>query len=248
MGRLFINSMKHIFLLLFFFSFYLATAQDTLYYNKEWQEVPQGEATYYTVDQRPGEDGNDLSRKTYWINGQIYRERSFTEKDEKLTLEGIQKTWYENGQLFYTENYRKGERHDELLAYWEDGSKRRHDIFKKGKLKSGRTWDREGKEIEHFPVMVPAMFPGGQQALQAYLKDNIPHNPKQPNNTTVHLVVSLRVTKEGKVEILKILDEAPHWYIAVTINTLTNMPRWKPGTFMGEPINVIYALPVTFRK
>lgn len=238
--------MKNIFILLFLFSLSFATAQDTLYFDEDWNESHPQRASYFTIDERPGQNGADLTRKTYWINGQIKSERSYTEKKEVLTLEGVQKTWYENGQLFYIENYRKGKRDGELLAFWEDGTKRRHDFFKKGKLKSGKTWNQNGEEIEHFPVMIPAMFPGGQKALQAYLKENIPRNPEQPKNTLVRVKVSIRINKDGAVEIIKVLEEAPHWYMAVTINALQNMPRWEPGEFMGEPVNVKYALPVTF--
>ena len=92
------------------------------------------------------------------------------------------------------------------------------------------------------------MFPGGQQALQEYLKEKLPHNPQQPKSTEVRLVVSIIIDKEGKARVRKIIEEAPFWYIATTTAVIENMPAWKPGEYMGEPINVFYALPLTFRK
>lgn len=239
--------MKNYFFLFLLFSSAVLQAQDTLYLDSDYSEVLPEDAVYFQVDSRD-DSGEDLLRKTFWINGQIKSERNFLEKNEKLTADGMSKFWYENGQLYYSQNYRKGERHGELLAYWADGSPRRHDIYKNGKLKSGKVWDRNGQEIDHFPVLVPAKFPGGQQAINAYLKKHLPVNSAQKKNTEVRVVVSIRVDKEGYISHVKIVEGAPHWYNAVTINALMQMPRWNPGMHMGEPINVRYTLPVTFRK
>lgn len=223
-------------------------AQDTLYLNEKYKETTPEEAIYYRIDDRNTPGDQDLIRRTFYKNGNLKSETPYHEKKEKLIPTGIWKFYYENGQLFYSQPYKKGERNGELVAFWEDGSKRRHDVYKKGKLQSGKVWNIEGEEIEHYPVLVPARFPGGKYALNDYLRDNIPHNPSQPDNTEVRVVISLLITKDGSVEILEVVEEAPQWYIAVTINTLKNMPKWEPGRFMGDPINVKYALPVTFKK
>ncbi len=226
-----------------------AHGQDTIYLNRDYQEIEAGKAEYYRVEETKGAGEKEVIRRTYWITNQIKSERSFIEKKDQLIPEGLQKFWYEGGQLYYTENFKKGKRHGDLIAFWEDGSKRRHDHFKKGKFKSGKIWNRQGEEIEHFPVMVPATFPGGQKAIAAYLKANIPPAPKsQKKGTEVRVVVSIRINKEGQVSEIDLIDKAPPWYHAVTFHALSTMPRWNPGKHMGEPVNVSYTLPVIFRK
>lgn len=232
----------------FFFILTFTHAQDTLYLDKEYQEVEPVNAQYYRIDERKGPEGKDITRKTYWIHKQIKSERSLKEKKGQLIPQGLQRFWYEDGQLYYTENFQKGKRHGDLIAFWQDGSKRRHDHFKKGKLKSGKVWNRQGEEVDHFPVMIPASFPGGQKAIAAYLKANLPLPESQKTGTEVRVVVSIRINKEGYISKIDIIDGAPHWYNAVTINALSNMPRWNPGKHMGEPVNVKFTLPITFRK
>lgn len=243
-----ILTMKIFLLLSFFFSSSLLLAQDTLYLDSDYNKVLREDAEYFQIDYWNGSGEQDLNRKTFWKNGILKSERNFLSKNGKLIPHGISKFWYENGQLYYSQNYKKGERHGELLAFWEDGTPRRQDYFKNGKLKSGTVWDKSGKKVEHFPVLIPAMFPGGQQAIQAYLKKHLPVNPVQKNGTEVRVVVSIRIDKVGDINEVEIIEGAPHWYNAVTINALTKMPRWNPGMHMGEPINVRYTLPVIFRK
>lgn len=241
--------MKHLLPLVTFLFFSLTLfSQDTIYFNKDWEIVSPEQAAYFRVDRKISSEKADLQQTTYFINGQIKASKSFRIKNDKKVPEGEHKNWYDNGQLWYTENYKNGKRDGELLAFWEDGSKRRHDYYKKGKLKSGRVWNRQGREEEHFPVMVPASFPGGQEALAGFLKEHLPVPDSQQTGTEVRLLVKIRINKEGNIDEIKSIEGAPHWYNAVTISTLSRMPKWNPGSFMGDPINVWFSLPVIFRK
>ncbi len=240
--------MTRTFTLLFLFFIAFTNAQDTIYLDQDFKETIADNAAFYRIEQRNAAGDPDIIRSTYRIDGQITRQRSFVEKKKDLILYGLQKTWYDNGQLFYTETYKKGERHGELIAFWEDGSKRRHDIYKKGKLKSGTVWNERGEEEEHFPVMIPAEFPGGQKAISEYLRDNLPVPEAQQASTVVRMRVKIRIGKEGQIDKIEIIEGAPHYYNAVLTQTLINMPKWNPGSFMGDPVNVWYTLPVSFRK
>lgn len=232
----------------FLMCFLPVQAQDTLFLNKDYKETDRSEAFFYRIDDRTTPGDHDLIRKTFWINGNPKSEIPFLEKKDDLTQNGLARFWYENGQLHYSQEYKKGERHGELVAFWENGRKRRHDFFKKGKFRSGKVWNEQGVEIEHFPVMVPAMFPGGQQALQDYLKERLPVNANQPKNTEVRFVVPFLVDKKGKIQVLEVKEQVPEWYLITSKLVLENMPAWNPGKHMGEPVKVFYALPLTFRK
>lgn len=235
------------FLILIFFPI-IITAQDTIYLDQNYEKTTPANAAYYQIDDRKKSGDQDLIRYTYKIDGQLLRLRSFKEKRRKLSLHGLQKSWYDTGQLFYQETYRKGERDGELLAYWKDGSKRRHDSYKRGKLTLGKVWNKKGEEEEHFPVMIPAEFPGGPKAISDYLRDNLPVPETQQVNTIVRTRVKIRIGKEGYIDKIEIIEGAPHYYNAILTQTLANMPKWNPGSFMGDPVNVWFTLPVTFRK
>ncbi|MGB7842144.1 MAG: hypothetical protein WBL21_05095, partial [Salinimicrobium sp.] len=141
--------MKNRFYLLLLISVSFVQAQDTIYLDEKYKETNPKEAIYYRIDDRETTGDQDLIRKTYWRDGQIKSETPYLEKKDKLVPTGLWKFWYENGQLFYSQHYKKGERHGELVAFWKDGSRRRHDNYKKGKLKSGKVWNKHGEEIEY---------------------------------------------------------------------------------------------------
>lgn len=237
---------------LLFFSFLISStfsfSQDTIYLNTDYKETLPGNAIYFQVEERPSSGEQDLVTTLYRISGDIVKQRSFWNKGNKLTMHGLQKTWYDNGQLFYQETYKNGKRHGDLIAYWEDGSRRRHDTFKNGKLKSGKVWNRKGQVEEHYPVMIPAEFPGGQKAITEFLKENLPVPDTQKANTVVKTRVRIKIGTDGYIQEIKVVEGAPHYYNAILTQTLLNMPKWNPGSFMGEPINVWYTLPVNFTK
>ncbi|HPD64760.1 MAG TPA: energy transducer TonB [Bacteroidia bacterium] len=90
-------------------------------------------------------------------------------------------------------------------------------------------------------------FPGGEVALQKYLKDNIRYPEIERDNGIQGLVVvSFVVEKDGsvnKVEILKgvtpnINDEA--------IRVIKAMPKWSPGKQRGKPVRVTINVPIRF--
>lgn len=237
---------------LLFFSLLISStfsfSQDTIYLDSDYKEVLPVNAVYFQVEDRTAPGEQDLLTSLFRINGEIMKQRSFLEKGKKTILHGLQKTWYDNGQLFYQETYKNGKRHGDLMAYWEDSSRRRHDTFKNGKLKSGKIWNRKGQEEEHYPVMISAEFPGGQKGIADYLRKSLPIPETQKSGTEVRLLVRIRIGKDGFIDQIDIIEGAPHWYNAVTTSALLNMPQWKPGYFMGDPVNVWYTLPVTFRK
>ena len=235
------------FLLLLLFTTVL-TAQDTIYLDLNYNEILPENAVYFQVEDRNAPGEQNLITTLYRTNGEIVKQRSFLEVRKKLTLHGLQKTWYDNGQLYYQETYKKGKRHGDLLAYWEDGSRRRHDSFKNGKLKSGRIWNRQGQEEEHYPVMIPAQFPGGEKAIAEFLRKNLPVPESQERNTVVKTLAKIRIGTDGYIQEIKIVEGAPHYYNAILTQTLLNMPKWNPGSFMGEPIELWYTLPVNFSK
>ena len=235
------------FLLLLLFTTVL-TAQDTIYLDLNYKEILPENAVYFQVEDRNAPGEQNLITTLYRTNGEIVKQRSFLEVRKKLTLHGLQKTWYDNGQLYYQETYKKGKRHGDLLAYWEDGSRRRHDSFKNGKLKSGRIWNRQGQEEEHYPVMIPAQFPGGEKAIAEFLRKNLPVPESQERNTVVKTLAKIRIGTDGYIQEIKIVEGAPHYYNAILTQTLLNMPKWNPGSFMGEPIELWYTLPVNFSK
>lgn len=230
-------------------SFTFLSAQEKIFMNEKYEVVKDSSlATFYKIEEKISAGDAEVLRKTYRINGQISAEQYFSMKKGKTVNEGRHRFWYESGEPFYELEYKNGERHGELVAWWKDGSKRRHDFYKNDKFKSGTVWNEQGEETEHFLYYVPASFPGGNDQIPKYLTDNLPVPEKQKTGTTVKVAVIFTINKEGIINNVQIIEGAPHWYNSVTTQVLTNMPRWTPAMWFGEPVPSSFGLPVSFRK
>ena len=91
-------------------------------------------------------------------------------------------------------------------------------------------------------------FPGGTQALFKFISENLEY-PQHAIDGQIEgrVVVQFVVDKTGKVgniqavrSIDKLLDQA-------AIDVVRALPAWKPGMQNGQPVNVRYTLPVSFK-
>lgn len=92
------------------------------------------------------------------------------------------------------------------------------------------------------------VFPGGQEALVAYLVKNIvyPQKAKEKGIQGV-VLVSFTVTKTGKVADVKVKRGVDDLLDAEALRVIKGMPDWKPGEKDGQPVDVAMVLPVSFK-
>ncbi len=98
-------------------------------------------------------------------------------------------------------------------------------------------------------VEIPPSFPGGMEALNRYLHDNIryPHLAME-NEISGKVFVQFVVDFEGSVKDVKVVgrhvgggcDEE-------AVRVIKGMPKWKPGKQNGQTVAVYYNLPVNFQ-
>ena len=120
-------------------------------------------------------------------------------------------------------------------------------------------------------VEVMPEFPGGMQALMEYLAGNIKYPPiAEEMGVQGRVIVQFVVDKTGKISQARCIRGVPAPVApanatdaekvvyekkgegAYAINqealrVVESMPAWKPGIQKGQPVNVRYTLPVTFR-
>ncbi|MBR0065019.1 MAG: energy transducer TonB [Paludibacteraceae bacterium] len=92
-------------------------------------------------------------------------------------------------------------------------------------------------------------FPGGNTAMMAYLMESV-HYPKdaQESQKEGRVICSFVVTKEGKINDAHVVKSSGTESLDTeALRVINAMPDWKPGTEDGEPVNVHFTLPVTFK-
>lgn len=94
-------------------------------------------------------------------------------------------------------------------------------------------------------------FPGGEKAMLQWLSEHIQYPAEiKPADMPekVRVVVKFVVDKNGRAVNPEIVRGGGEPYNAEALRVIGEMPRWKPGTLNGEPVDVHYSLPVNFRK
>ena len=90
-------------------------------------------------------------------------------------------------------------------------------------------------------------FPGGGEAIEKYLNDNIKY-PKvaRENDVQGRVEVSFVVERDGTLSNIRVARSVDPFLDKEAKRVILSMPRWKPGKKDGNEVRVRYKLPVTF--
>lgn len=90
-------------------------------------------------------------------------------------------------------------------------------------------------------------FPGGEQALRAYLQKSLNY-PKvaAENNVQGRVFVTFVVNGKGEIEDIKVVRGIGSGCDAEAMRVVRNMPKWEPGIQNNKPVKVKMTLPVNF--
>lgn len=91
-------------------------------------------------------------------------------------------------------------------------------------------------------------FPGGISAMYKYIAERIRY-PKMAQQMMVEGKVFLKfvVLKNGEIGDMKILKGVGYGCDEEAVRVISQMPKWNPGMQNGEPVNVYYTMPISFK-
>lgn len=94
----------------------------------------------------------------------------------------------------------------------------------------------------------PPTFPGGTAALYSFLSNNMRYPAQaQEEGVSGRVLVKFTVTKTGSVTNVTVARGKHPALDAEAVRVVKMMPKWNPGRKNGQPVNVSYNLPVTFK-
>jgi FKBP-type peptidyl-prolyl cis-trans isomerase FklB len=97
-------------------------------------------------------------------------------------------------------------------------------------------------------VDVQPEFPGGSQALNAYLGNNVKYpSAAVERGAQGKVVVSFVVERDGSISQARVVRAVDQDLDREALRVILAMPRWKPGSMGGKNVRVRYELPITFR-
>jgi len=91
-------------------------------------------------------------------------------------------------------------------------------------------------------------FPGGDEALMAYLQKNIKYPAiAQDNGIQGRVIIEFVVNRDGSVVDPKVMKSLDPSCDKEAMRVIKAMPKWKPGRQRGKAVRVKFRVPVLFR-
>ena len=101
--------------------------------------------------------------------------------------------------------------------------------------------------VEIVPLEIPPQFPGGEQALYAFIRDAVKY-PREAvdNGITGRVYVGFVIRKDGVVDSVHTVRGVHPLLDAEAERVIGALPDWQPGMMNGKPVVVRYNMPITF--
>jgi periplasmic protein TonB len=108
-------------------------------------------------------------------------------------------------------------------------------------------FSKKGANLAYFPAFVMPEFPGGEQAMIAYVSSNVKY-PKEALEVGLSglVLVDFIVEKDGSIKAIEIIKSISDALDTEAVRVVRTMPRWKPGLHEGNLVPVRFTLPVRF--
>lgn len=91
-------------------------------------------------------------------------------------------------------------------------------------------------------------FPGGQGALMSWVANHIKYpETAAENNVQGKVVVQFVVKKDGSIGDVKVVRSKDPDLDREAVRVVKTFPNFIPGKMNGQPVNVWYTLPVSFK-
>lgn len=91
-------------------------------------------------------------------------------------------------------------------------------------------------------------FPGGLEALYAYLNDNLEYPPRaRENKVSGTVIVQFIVEEDGSISDLQIARSVSKELDEEALRVLGQMPNWEAGLMNRQQVRVRFTLPVRFK-
>ncbi len=200
-------------------------------------------SSYYSSFDPYVKDGHTIN----YLKGVIDSEGEYV--NDKA--EGLWKSYYNTGALWYTEEFKNDHRDGFVKGYFKTGELKREEQYKKGQFKKGKCYTRAGKDTTFYQMHQMPVFAGGsEQAMVKYFQKNLVY-PQQAKDQKIQgkVYVQFTIMEDGSIQnvgVVRNRGAAPILNDAA-VEFVKQMPKWKPGCIDGVPIKVKRIIPISFQ-
>lgn len=106
---------------------------------------------------------------------------------------------------------------------------------------------KTGKIYSFDEIDIKPMFPGGGQALNKFIMNNIKYPEEEfKNGKSGIVIVSFIITSEGSVKNPSITRSAGKAFDDEALRVIRAMPKWKPGKTEGKAVTTQAYMPIKY--
>ncbi|MBS1774159.1 MAG: hypothetical protein JST82_14980 [Bacteroidetes bacterium] len=216
--------------LLYFFNSYSASAQsDTTWFNKYWVKIStKDSAVFFRPPSIKLENGHYQAKDYYISTGKIQEDGVFSDENCEVK-DGTIKRYYETGEICWLQNYKEGLYSGSVIGYYKNGKIAREEVWKRGKLKSGKCYTKTGADTAYYEPKCCPEFPGGLRKYAEYLALNTRY-PEECRKLKIKGTIHAHVyfNEQGKVVYVELKDKLHPLIDEEAKRVLMGMPNWGP--------------------
>jgi TonB family protein len=138
---------------------------------------------------------------------------------------------------------------DGLWQFFYMGEPDYEEVYTNGKFIKGIRFGvgEGGAHVTYDSIFIPPGFPGGHDALAAFLSANIryPREAVELRQTGT-AYVQFTVEPTGQISHIKTVNSTPKLLAEEAMRIIKRMPRWKPGKDRGKVVPLHVMLPIRF--
>ena len=238
--------MKRILFLAFTIASFNLYGQDTTFYDSTHTKVNSiNDAWSYQILTRFKNDTNRVIEKGYYKSGKIMSWCQYSNYFLKIAY-GKQLEFYPDGKQKMEMEIVDGKRNGLLKTWYENGQLRRKDSFQMGEFIYGKCFTSSGADTTYFEFAIQPSFPGGEEARQKFLADNIIYpDSARENGIQGTVYLSFVVEKDGSLSNIELVA-GDKMLAKESIRVVKLMPKWNPGYHEGELARVKINMPIKF--
>ncbi|MEE1085037.1 MAG: energy transducer TonB [Paludibacteraceae bacterium] len=135
-----------------------------------------------------------------------------------------------------------------VLGFMDRGEDKDSTSCKKEMVSKSDSDDDDDDMIMGMIVEQKPVFPGGQKALMEFLKSNLVY-PKAAQDSSIQgrVIVKFTIEKDGSITDVEVVRGVHPALDEEAVRVVSMMPKWKPGTQMGDTVRTKFTLPVLFK-
>lgn len=167
---------------------------------------------------------------------------AFAQKDTTMSL-------WPNGNKRFEKIGTNSDSIRESIMYYDSGKIAMREKYVNNKLTDSIFLDPNGNPTERNKIETLPEYPGGLNKFYMMINRKLRYRADaRKNHIEGTIRLSFTISEDGVLENIKVIKGLFPSLDEEAVRVLKLSPKWKPGTFLGEPISRTWHIPIKISK